>query len=113
MRRLVAGGAVLAVHEVPCGRRFPVAECGRCGHVRALRGRGLCAWCKKAATADGTIGQYGYVKADRMADYAELRASLGAAEAARRVGVSRRTAHRYDAALRERERPVKTEEPRS
>ena len=91
---------VLAVHVQPCGDRRPVAECASCGYPRIIRGRGLCEGCRKRCRLDGTLGQYGYLRGDRIADYAALREALGMREAAARVGVTVRTAHRYEAALR-------------
>lgn len=84
------------------GRRHTVAECARCGRVRPLLGRGLCNPCRWMSRRNGTILDYGYVKADRVADYARLR-GLGyeLEDAAVRVGVSKRTAERYEAQLRD------------
>lgn len=92
---------VLAVLAWPCGDRRPVAECASCGRPKRIGGRGLCGGCKKRHRLDGTLSQYGYVKADRLADYAGLREELGMRGAAARVGVCVRTAHRYEATLRE------------
>jgi len=90
--------AVAAAHD----RRWPVAECASCERVRPIFGRGLCNACRWKRRDDGTIGEYGYVKADRIADYARLRGSgYGVYEAAERIGVSRRTAERYEASLRD------------
>ena len=96
---------VLGVHVQPCGDRRPVAECALCGHLRVIRGRGLCEPCRKRCRDDGTITQYGYTRADRLADYASLRPSLAVPVAAGRIGVSVRTAMRYEAALRALEAP--------
>ena len=102
MRPLEPGmPGVLAVHVQPCGDRRPVAECALCGYPRVIRGRGLCEPCRKHCRNDGTIAEYGYVRADRLADYTALREALGMRGAAARVGVTVRTAHRYEAALRE------------
>jgi hypothetical protein len=65
-------------------------------------GRGLCGGCKQRHRREGTISEFGYVRAERIAEYAALLdGGLDPAEAAARVGVSRRTGHRYEAALRE------------
>jgi hypothetical protein len=81
-----------------CRRR--VAECARCGHVRPLLERGLCNSCRTRCHDDGTITEFGYVKADRVADFARLRGNgCQVAEAGERIGVSRRTAERYEAEL--------------
>jgi hypothetical protein len=82
------------------GCRRILAECGRCGTVRPLVGRGLCNRCVWDTWADGTRGEYGYVKADRLAEFARYRlAGVGVGEAARRVCVSGRTGWRYEAEL--------------
>jgi hypothetical protein len=84
------------------GRRRVVTECARCGKVRPLLERGLCNPCRKTCHDDGTIGDYGYVKADRMADYACRRLNGDSiAAAAVRLGISKRTAERYEAQLRD------------
>jgi hypothetical protein len=64
--------------------------------------RGLCNPCVWRCRDDGTIDGYGYTKADRMADYAHRRYNgddIGLA--ASRLGISRRTAERYEAQLRD------------
>ena len=77
-----------------------LAECASCERVQPLRARGLCASCYVTRFRNGTLGEFGYLKADRMADYARLRLNGAAqAEAAKRVGVSRRTGERYEAEL--------------
>jgi hypothetical protein len=88
---------------VYAGRRMPVAECARCGQRKPIRARGLCGACSQRSRLDGTISDYGYTRALRLADYAWLRLEAGCTlrEAAARVGVSERTALRYEAALRE------------
>jgi hypothetical protein len=91
---------VVAVRVLPCGDRRPVAECACCGRVRLIRGRGLCAGCTWSRRNDGTIGEWGWTRADRLAEYAALRGTLTRREAAARLGVSVRTADRYEAALR-------------
>jgi hypothetical protein len=81
-----------------CRRR--VSECARCGQARPLVYRGLCAACRNRCLRDGTLAGYGYVKADRMADYAALRRrGEGTGAAGARIGVSARTAQRYEAQL--------------
>lgn len=100
--RLEGKPGVLAVVTRPSGERYPVAECARCGLQKPVRGRGLCFGCRSRSVRDGTISEYGYTRADRLADYVKLRrGGLGPARAAARIGVTERTAHRYEAALRE------------
>jgi hypothetical protein len=70
--------------------------------VRPLLCRGLCNSCIWTCRHDGTYGEYGYTKADRIADYAHRRYNgdtIGLA--ASRLGISRRTAERYEAKLRD------------
>jgi hypothetical protein len=82
------------------GRRRPVAECVSCNRIRPLPCRGLCAACRDRHSDDGTLGDYGYVKGDRVEEYRILRLKgLNITEAGRRSGVSRRTAGRYEAGL--------------
>lgn len=101
-----ARSGVLALATVR-GERRQVAECGSCERVRPLIERGLCDSCRSLRRKDGTIGDYGYVKTDRMQDYAELRQfGESVAVAASRVGVSERTGWRYEAQLREADRNV-------
>jgi ribosomal protein S14 len=85
--------------------RYRVAECGDCGRQRPVARRGLCNTCVHAHVGDGTITEFGWTRADRLAEYAALRRDgLGVAEASARAGVSRRTGERYEASLnRERE----------
>ena len=83
-----------------CRRRLD--ECASCGQVRVIAHRGLCDPCTNRYERDGTITQWGYVKADRVADYAWLRRSGELLTvAAARVGVSERTAWRYEAQLKD------------
>jgi hypothetical protein len=82
------------------GERHILAECGSCEQVRPLMCRGLCHPCRERHRQDGTIAGFGYVKADRMADFARYRtAGADVAEAARRVCVSERTGWRYETEL--------------
>jgi len=82
------------------GCRHRVSECARCELVRPVWYRGLCRPCVDRCRLDGTIGCYGYVKADRMADFAWLRlGGVDVAGAAGRVGVSERTGWRYETEL--------------
>ena len=82
------------------GERRILAECGSCERVRPLMSRGLCDVCREERRRDGTIAEFGYVKADRMADFTRYRtAGVGLAEAAGRVGVSERTGRRYEMEL--------------
>ena len=99
---LEARPGVISVYVMPSGRRCPVAQCASCGHPRVIRRRGLCSTCTQTHAADGTIGEYGHVKADRIAEYAPLRPALTVTAAAARIGVSRATATAYEAALRKR-----------
>ena len=74
-------------------------ECGSCGRDKVIKARGLCSWCCHLRTLDGTLGQYGWVRADRLAEFRELRERHYPVElAGARVGVSARTAWRYEAA---------------
>lgn len=102
MRPLEPGmPGVLAVHVSPGGDRRRVAECASCGALRPIRNRGLCGKCTGRHRRDGTIGEFGWTKTERLAEYATLRAGLTQVQAAARVGVSTRTATRYEAALRQ------------
>ena len=90
---------VVAVVEV-YGRRLSLAECVSCGLARPILGRGLCGTCHSRHARDGTLTEYGYVKADRIAEYARLRDSgHTVASAAGRVGVTVRSGQRYEAEL--------------
>lgn len=74
-------------------------ECGSCGKDKTLKARGLCSTCRNRCTLDGTLGQYGWVRADRLAEFSQLRDRHYPVEmAGARVGVSARTAWRYEAA---------------
>jgi hypothetical protein len=82
------------------GVRRRVAECASCELERPLYCRGLCRECHARHLADGTLDSFGYVKADRVSDYAALRAArVPIVTAAARLGVARRTAHRYETEL--------------
>jgi hypothetical protein len=72
-------------------------ECVSCGEDRDLCCRGLCGRCRAQARRDGTVDDFGYVKADRLADFTELRRSCSVAVAAARLGVCERTGWRYEA----------------
>jgi hypothetical protein len=92
---------VISVYVMPSGRRCRVAACASCGEPRVIRRRGLCSTCRHRHTADGTIGDYGWTRADRLAEYAAgRRDGLGVGQAAARAGVSRATGSAYEAALR-------------
>jgi hypothetical protein len=79
-----------------------VAECACCGQRRVVKRRGLCRACEKRHERAGTIADWGWTKAERLAEYRQARAGgLSPHQAAARVGVTRRTAWRYEAALRE------------
>jgi hypothetical protein len=75
-------------------------ECVSCGEIRPLCCRSLCGGCRGRHRRDGTIGDWGWVKADRVREYASLR-RLGDSVpvAAVRTGVSVRTGWRYEAQL--------------
>ena len=73
------------------------SPCASCGEDRDLCCRGLCEKCRAQARRDGTLASFGYVKADRLADYAALRPAFSVPVAAARIGVSERTGWRYEA----------------
>ena len=76
-------------------------ECGSCGLDREIIGRGLCDACRSRFRRAGTITEWGWTRADRAADFAALRwGGVRIPVAASRIGVSERTAWRYEAALR-------------
>src|ERR1700733_5670202 len=82
------------------GQPRRVAECASCEQVRPIITRGLCSTCRHRFEWDGTITDWGYVKADRLEDYAWLRASGESVPvAAARLGVTERTGWRYEAQL--------------
>lgn len=88
---------VVAMVARSAGVRCAAAECARCGKLRMLPCRGLCRGCLKVTTKNGTIREYGWTKADRMAEYARCRSGgLHLREAAERTGVDERTAWRYE-----------------
>jgi hypothetical protein len=90
--------------QVPYGGAMcPLAECARCERVRPIYRRGLCSRCVKLCRADGTLLEYGWTKADRMAEFAAARREgLTIGEAAVRAGVDPRTGSRYEGELRDR-----------
>lgn len=80
--------------------RRRVAECASCERARPLITRGLCDSCRHKYERGGTITEWGYIKTDRLEDYAWLRRSGEPVPvAASRVGVSERTAWRYEGEL--------------
>ena len=82
--------------------RRRVAECASCEQEGPLISRGLCKPCRDRHQWAGTLTSFGYVKADRVADYADLRRDGELLEvAASRIGVSERTAWRYEAGLKD------------
>lgn len=82
------------------GIRRTVSECARCERVRPLFERGLCNSCRAVCRRKGTSAEFGYLKPDRMTDYAYRRRNGDCiALAAERIGVSKRTAERYEAQL--------------
>lgn len=91
---------ILAVLPRGDGFSAPVGECAECGRLRILKQRGLCQSCARRATADGTIGGYGWTRENRLGEYAGFRRrGLGVPEASARAGVSERTGWRYETAL--------------
>jgi hypothetical protein len=87
------------------GRFSRLDDCADCGRLMPMDARGLCSACYTRNLDGGTLGEFGYVKADRVADYAELRGlGVPVPAAAARLGVSERTAWRYEAELKAGER---------
>jgi hypothetical protein len=80
---------------------MPLRECADCGRPRELVTRGLCMPCRGRCRRAGTIADFGYLKPDRLADYADLRSTHSVVAAARRLGLSERTGWRYEQELRE------------
>lgn len=116
--RVLAVAAQLAAQDGPSPRpgiigvitsgvarpvRVGVGVCADCGRVRPIPSRGLCHGCRHRHQDAGTLAEWGYTREDRIADYAALRRDpeVTPAAAAARIGVSSRTAYRYEAALRE------------
>jgi hypothetical protein len=78
-----------------------IAECFCCGLTRPIKSRSLCDTCRRRIRKYGTLQSWGQVKADRLAEYAELREAGASVEsAAWDAGVSVRTGQRYEAELR-------------
>jgi len=108
LRQLAAGGVappprpgVVAIVML-WGRRWPVADCIDCGRLRVVASRGLCMSCQTRHVREGDLSEWGYVRADRLAEFADLRrGSVPVTEAAARVGVSARTGQRYERDLRQ------------
>jgi hypothetical protein len=76
-------------------------ECCLCGRTKRIKGRELCSACFNRSTLDGTLGNYGWVRVNRLAEFSELRDRHYPVEmAGARVGVCARTAWRYEAARR-------------
>ena len=84
------------------GIRRRVAECASCERTRPILSRGLCRSCKDRHLLDGALEEFGYLKADRMTDYEWLTRQCGELlpAAAARIGISERTAWRYEKQLR-------------
>jgi len=90
------------------GRFLRLDDCASCGQYQPIESRGLCSPCRRRHREDGTLSDYGYVKADRFSDYVLIRPERVAERelaafiraAARRLGVSERTAWRYEADFR-------------
>ena len=73
------------------------AACDCCGHTRKIECRGLCRTCRGRAAKYGSLQEWGYVKADRLTEYQEMRAAgYTAGQSAWTVGVSERTGQRYE-----------------
>lgn len=89
------------IARIDCGTYMGIiGACARCDQVRHLPCRGLCPACLTASRLDGTLAEYGWTYADRLAEYAQMRANrVARAECARRLGVCDRTATRYEKAL--------------
>ena len=80
-------------------------DCADCGQFMPMYARGLCSACFKRNQEGGTLGEFGRVRAGRLADYADLRRlGVPVPAAAVRLGVSERTAWRYEAELKAGER---------
>lgn len=93
-------GVVALVRRDGSGDRRAAGECARCGLLAPLAQRGLCRPCARACRKDGTIGEYGWLRPDRMGEFAALRrAGLSVERAAAGTGVCGRTGTRYEAAL--------------
>ena len=76
--------------------------CGRCGRIRPLKARELCSTCHDICRRYGGLAEYGWVRADRLAEFRVLRERRYPVEmAGARVGVSASTAWRYEAALKQ------------
>lgn len=87
------------------GRFRRLDDCADCGRLMPIEARGLCSTCRTRNRDRGTLGEFGCVKANRLADYAELRRRrVPVPVAAARLGVSERTAWRYEAELKAEER---------
>lgn len=87
------------------GQIVAVAACARCERVWPMVRRGLCYTCARICRADGTIWDYGYTKADKMADYALARGrGLTVSQAAVQAGVDPRTGQRYEKELADTDR---------
>ncbi|MCW2929953.1 MAG: hypothetical protein JWM19_915 [Actinomycetia bacterium] len=84
-------------------RRYKVAECARCGLEKRIKGRGLCPACSSAVTRDGTIGEYGWMRDERLEEFAGHRRHMNITRAGAATGISTVTAFRYERLLRERE----------
>lgn len=77
-----------------------IAACDCCGNTRKIICRGLCNSCRSRTRHHGSFKTWGYVKADRLAEYEGLRAAgYSLAQSAWTVGVSERTGQRYEAEL--------------
>jgi hypothetical protein len=83
------------------GRFRRLDDCADCGRLMPIDARGLCSACYWRNRDHGTLDEFGCVKASRLADYAELRRlGVPVPVAAARLGVSERTAWRYEAEAR-------------
>jgi hypothetical protein len=83
------------------GRRYRVAECACCGQQRPVLCRGLCPACGWKHQKAGTLDQFGYTRRDKLADFGALRDhAVSIRDSASRIGISERTAQRYEQARR-------------
>ncbi|WP_144069894.1 helix-turn-helix domain-containing protein [Nonomuraea indica] len=90
-------------------RKCTEVLCACCEELGLHGGRGLCHTCYRRHLAAGTLAQYPRLQTwlsaqGRIADFAELRErGLTVREAAEQIGVSLRTAERYQARLNSQE----------
>lgn len=96
---------VLGVVRLTGKRLYKIALCADCERPKPIAYRGLCGSCADRHFKDGTIADYGWTRADRLAEYSGLlRQGLTPGEAAERMGICRETAYKYGRALRQEQR---------